>query len=84
MPVSPNRAQQFIALFFFQPGSGTFILLAHLSRMWGGANHIRQKVQTGLVTAWGLRLVTQSFICLMEVLAKAAQGTNEHKLLKRG
>lgn len=27
--------------------------------MWGGANHIRQKVQTGLVTAWGLRYVRQ-------------------------
>lgn len=41
--------------FFFFAGSGTFVLLAHLSRIWGGATHIRQKVQTGLVTAWGLR-----------------------------
>lgn len=36
-------------------GSGTFILLTHLSRTWGGASHARQKVQAGLVTAWGLR-----------------------------
>ena len=41
--------------FFFLTGSGTFILLAHLSRFWGGASHVRQKVQTGLVTTWGLR-----------------------------
>lgn len=44
-----------LSSFFFVPGSGTFILLAHLSRIWGGAGHIRQKVQTGLVTTWGLR-----------------------------
>lgn len=36
-------------------GSGTFILLTHLSRIWGGASHARQKVQAGLVTVWGLR-----------------------------
>lgn len=47
--------------------------------MWGGANHIRQKVQTGLVTAWGLRYVWT----FMEVVAEAAQGSKEHKLLRR-
>ena len=36
-------------------GSGTFILLAHLSHLWGGAGHVRQYVQTNLVTAWGIR-----------------------------
>lgn len=45
---------------FFHPGSGTFILLAHLSRIWGGATHVRQKVQTGFVTAWGLRWAKHS------------------------
>ncbi|XP_036447168.1 uncharacterized protein si:ch211-210c8.6 isoform X2 [Colossoma macropomum] len=41
--------------FFDLAGSGTFVLLAHLSRIWGGTRHLRQNVQTGLVTAWGLR-----------------------------
>ncbi|TNM86773.1 uncharacterized protein si:ch211-210c8.6 [Takifugu flavidus] len=52
--------------FYDLAGSGTFILLAHLSRMWGGANHIRQKVQTGLVTAWGLRLGTFLFLRILK------------------
>ncbi|KAF3861090.1 hypothetical protein F7725_001345 [Dissostichus mawsoni] len=34
--------------FYDLAGSGTFILLAHLSRVWGGASHLRQNVQTGL------------------------------------
>ncbi|XP_026864287.2 uncharacterized protein si:ch211-210c8.6 [Electrophorus electricus] len=42
--------------FYDIAGSGTFILLAHLSRRWGGTSYLRQNVQTGLVTAWGLRL----------------------------
>ncbi|KAM9752935.1 uncharacterized protein ACNS7B_009235 [Menidia menidia] len=52
--------------FYDLAGSGTFILLAHLSRIWGGARHTRQKVQTGLVTAWGLRLGTFLFMRIMK------------------
>uniref|UniRef100_A0A672FCL7 Uncharacterized LOC115408908 n=1 Tax=Salarias fasciatus TaxID=181472 RepID=A0A672FCL7_SALFA len=52
--------------FYDLAGSGTFILLAHLSRFWGGANHTRQKVQTGLVTAWGLRLGTFLFMRILK------------------
>lgn len=52
--------------FYDLAGSGTFILLAHLSRIWGGASHIRQKVQTGLVTAWGLRLGTFLFMRILK------------------
>ncbi|XP_071333292.1 uncharacterized protein [Trachinotus anak] len=52
--------------FYDLAGSGTFILLAHLSRIWGGASHVRQKVQTGLVTAWGLRLGTFLFMRILK------------------
>ncbi|MEQ2248278.1 hypothetical protein ILYODFUR_017590 [Ilyodon furcidens] len=52
--------------FYDLAGSGTFILLAHLSRIWGGASHTRQKVQTGLVTAWGLRLGTFLFLRILK------------------
>ncbi|KAJ4934464.1 hypothetical protein JOQ06_007259 [Pogonophryne albipinna] len=52
--------------FYDLAGSGTFILLAHLSRVWGGASHLRQNVQTGLVTAWGLRLGTFLFMRIMK------------------
>ncbi|KAJ0064851.1 hypothetical protein NL108_016403, partial [Boleophthalmus pectinirostris] len=46
--------------------SGTFILLVHLSRIWGGARHVRQNVQTGLVTTWGLRLGTFLFLRILK------------------
>ncbi|KAL6483358.1 hypothetical protein MHYP_G00082300 [Metynnis hypsauchen] len=52
--------------FFDLAGSGTFVLLAHLSRIWGGTRHLRQNVQTGLVTAWGLRLGTFLFLRIMK------------------
>ncbi|XP_030278356.1 uncharacterized protein LOC115584775 [Sparus aurata] len=52
--------------FYDLAGSGTFILLAHLSRFWGGASHVRQKVQTGLVTTWGLRLGTFLFMRILK------------------
>merc|ERR1712142_118201 len=52
--------------FYDLAGSGTFILLAHLSRIWGGAGHVRQNVQTGLVTAWGLRLGTFLFMRILK------------------
>lgn len=47
--------------------------------MWGGANHLRQKVQTGLVTAWGLRYAW----VFVEVVAEVAPGPKEHKRLAR-
>ncbi|KAM9505411.1 uncharacterized protein ACWYII_047825 [Salvelinus alpinus] len=52
--------------FYDLAGSGTFILLAHLSRYWGGTRHLRQNVQTGLVTAWGVRLGTFLFMRILK------------------
>ncbi|KAL1020700.1 hypothetical protein UPYG_G00003520 [Umbra pygmaea] len=52
--------------FYDLAGSGTFILLAHLSRYWAGTHHFRQNVQTGLVTAWGLRLGTFLFLRILK------------------
>ncbi|XP_062871820.1 uncharacterized protein si:ch211-210c8.6 [Trichomycterus rosablanca] len=52
--------------FFDLAGTGTFILLAHLSSLWNGTRHLRQKVQTGLVTAWGLRLGIFLFLRIMK------------------
>ncbi|KAJ1160490.1 hypothetical protein NDU88_000992 [Pleurodeles waltl] len=42
--------------FYDLTGSGTFVLLANLSLRWGNTKYLRQKIQTGLVTVWGLRL----------------------------
>ncbi|XP_071947077.1 uncharacterized protein [Antedon mediterranea] len=42
--------------FYDLVGSGTFALLAVQSLRWGGHYHLRQKVQTGMVVTWGLRL----------------------------
>ncbi|KAL4623686.1 hypothetical protein GN956_G18681 [Arapaima gigas] len=52
--------------FYDLAGSGTFVLLAHLSRLWGGTGHLRQNVQTGLVTVWGLRLGTFLFLRILK------------------
>uniref|UniRef100_W5LB77 Si:ch211-210c8.6 n=1 Tax=Astyanax mexicanus TaxID=7994 RepID=W5LB77_ASTMX len=52
--------------FYDLAGSGTFILLAHLSRTWGRTRYLRQNVQTGLVTAWGLRLGTFLFLRILK------------------
>lgn len=52
--------------FYDFTGSVTFILLAHLSRIWGGAKHVRQNVQSGLVTAWALRLGTFLFMRILK------------------
>ncbi|XP_033127225.1 uncharacterized protein LOC117124981 [Anneissia japonica] len=42
--------------FYDLAGSGTFIFLALQSLRWGGHYYLRQKIQTGLVAAWGCRL----------------------------
>uniref|UniRef100_A0A8D0HM08 Steroid 5-alpha reductase C-terminal domain-containing protein n=1 Tax=Sphenodon punctatus TaxID=8508 RepID=A0A8D0HM08_SPHPU len=47
-------------------GSGTFILLAHLSLNWGNTQYPRQQVQTGLVTLWGLRLGLFLFLRILK------------------
>lgn len=52
--------------FYDLAGSGTFILLAHLSHVWGGARHVRQNIQTWLVTVWGLRLGTFLFMRILK------------------
>uniref|UniRef100_A0A673WYY9 Si:ch211-210c8.6 n=1 Tax=Salmo trutta TaxID=8032 RepID=A0A673WYY9_SALTR len=52
--------------FYDLAGSGTFLLLYHLSHYWGGTRHLRQNVQTGLVTAWGVRLGTFLFMRIVK------------------
>ncbi|KAM4701572.1 uncharacterized protein O3C94_002513 [Discoglossus pictus] len=51
--------------FYDLAGSGTFILLSHLSLQWSGARYLRQKIQTGLITVWGLRLGTFLFLRIL-------------------
>lgn len=51
--------------FYDLAGSGTFVLLTLLSRRWGGSGYRRQNVQSGLVTAWGLRLGSFLFLRIM-------------------
>ncbi|XP_043538068.1 uncharacterized protein si:ch211-210c8.6 [Chiloscyllium plagiosum] len=41
--------------FYDLAGSGTFIFLTHLSYRWNGTSYHRQKIQSTLVTVWGLR-----------------------------
>uniref|UniRef100_A0A670HY94 Uncharacterized protein n=1 Tax=Podarcis muralis TaxID=64176 RepID=A0A670HY94_PODMU len=65
--------------FFDLAGSGTFILLAHLSLRWGNTQHLRQQVQTGLVTIWGLRLGLFLFLrILKEGHDRRFNGVREH------
>ncbi|XP_063808105.1 uncharacterized protein LOC135006610 [Pseudophryne corroboree] len=52
--------------FYDLAGSGTFILLAQLSLRWTGTKYIRQQVQTGLITVWGLRLGTFLFLRILQ------------------
>uniref|UniRef100_A0A8C5LMK5 Steroid 5-alpha reductase C-terminal domain-containing protein n=1 Tax=Leptobrachium leishanense TaxID=445787 RepID=A0A8C5LMK5_9ANUR len=42
--------------FYDLAGSGTFVLLAHVSLRWIGTKYLRQQIQTGLITLWGIRL----------------------------
>ncbi|XP_053564325.1 uncharacterized protein LOC128654441 [Bombina bombina] len=51
--------------FYDLAGSGTFILLSHLTLHWGGARYLRPKIQTGLITVWGLRLGTFLFMRIL-------------------
>ncbi|XP_018105658.1 uncharacterized protein XB5780651.S [Xenopus laevis] len=52
--------------FYDLAGSGTFILLAHLSLRWTGTRFLRQQVQTGLITVWGVRLGTFLFLRILK------------------
>ena len=36
-------------------GSGTFLLLTYQTLKWGGTQHFRQTVQSGMVGVWALR-----------------------------
>ncbi|XP_073525979.1 uncharacterized protein [Phyllobates terribilis] len=51
--------------FYDLAGSGTFILLSHLSLRWRGTKFFRQQVQTGLVTVWAVRLGTFLFLRIL-------------------
>ncbi|XP_040196205.1 uncharacterized protein LOC120929076 [Rana temporaria] len=51
--------------FYDLAGSGTFILLSHLSLRWSGTSYLRQKIQTGLITVWGIRLGTFLFLRIL-------------------
>ncbi|XP_078057204.1 uncharacterized protein LOC144481914 [Mustelus asterias] len=42
--------------FYDLAGSGTFIILTYLSYRWNGTSYHRQKIQSALITVWGLRL----------------------------
>ncbi|XP_055520604.1 uncharacterized protein si:ch211-210c8.6 [Leucoraja erinacea] len=42
--------------FFDLAGSGTFVILTYLSYRWNGTNYPRQRIQSAMVTTWGLRL----------------------------
>ncbi|XP_038642586.1 uncharacterized protein si:ch211-210c8.6 [Scyliorhinus canicula] len=42
--------------FYDLAGSGTFIILTHLSYRWNSTSYSRQKIQSALITVWGLRL----------------------------
>ncbi|XP_078390801.1 uncharacterized protein LOC144672726 [Cetorhinus maximus] len=42
--------------FYDLAGSGTFIVLTHLSYRWNRTSYHRQKIQSALITVWGLRL----------------------------
>lgn len=42
--------------FYDLAGSGTFFLLAYKSLQWGQSYFMRQKVQTGMVMIWAIRL----------------------------
>ncbi|KAM4797233.1 uncharacterized protein WCC33_002249 [Rhinophrynus dorsalis] len=51
--------------FYDLAGSGTFILLSHLTLQWTGTKHLRQQIQTGLITVWGVRLGTFLFMRIL-------------------
>ncbi|XP_069828263.1 uncharacterized protein [Dendropsophus ebraccatus] len=51
--------------FYDLAGSGTFILLSHLSLRWTGTKFLRQQVQTGLITVWGIRLGAFLFLRIL-------------------
>ncbi|XP_072167959.1 uncharacterized protein [Diadema setosum] len=42
--------------FYDLAGSGTFLFLALQTLRWGGTWYLRQRIQTGLVSIWALRL----------------------------
>ncbi|XP_043939760.1 uncharacterized protein LOC122811769 [Protopterus annectens] len=52
--------------FYDLAGSGTFLLLVHLSRRHTNTNYLRQNVQTGMVTAWSFRLGLFLFLRIMK------------------
>ncbi|XP_030051319.1 uncharacterized protein C594.04c [Microcaecilia unicolor] len=51
--------------FYDLAGNVTFLLLAHLTLRWGRTKYLRQQIQTGLVTLWGLRLGAFLFLRIL-------------------
>ncbi|XP_063300904.1 uncharacterized protein LOC134597477 [Pelobates fuscus] len=51
--------------FYDLAGSGTFVLLAHVSLRWVGRRYMRQQIQTGLITLWGIRLGSFLFLRIL-------------------
>ncbi|XP_061410448.1 uncharacterized protein LOC133344492 isoform X1 [Lethenteron reissneri] len=52
-------------VFFDAAGSGTFLLLTYLSRKWSSTKFLRQQIQSGLVSVWGLRLGMYLFLRIL-------------------
>ncbi|KAL8598312.1 hypothetical protein ACOMHN_047633 [Nucella lapillus] len=52
--------------FYDLAGSGTFFALALLSLRWGRTYFTRQKIQSGMVMAWALRLGTYLFSRILQ------------------
>ncbi|XP_071803539.1 uncharacterized protein [Asterias amurensis] len=51
--------------FYDLAGSGTFLLLTYQTLKWGGTQHFRQTVQSGMVGLWALRLGMYLFSRIM-------------------
>ncbi|KAM8977591.1 uncharacterized protein RCH25_047139 [Pelodytes ibericus] len=51
--------------FYDLAGSGTFVLLSHVSLRWVGTRYLRQQIQTGLITVWGIRLGSFLFLRIL-------------------
>ncbi|XP_053313725.1 uncharacterized protein LOC128475277 [Spea bombifrons] len=51
--------------FYDLAGSGTFVLLSHVSLRWIGTKYLRQRIQTGLITIWAVRLGSFLFLRIL-------------------
>ncbi|XP_051865389.1 uncharacterized protein si:ch211-210c8.6 [Pristis pectinata] len=52
--------------FYDLAGSGTLIILTHLSYRWNGTSFLRQRIHGALITTWGLRLGLFLFLRMLK------------------